>query len=128
MITRKLEAFVPIHHKMTALLIFSKIFQKNFFFLLIFFKSTYIRYLLLLMSVTCAKGNEAVTNQACTIFYFTKNGQLKILPRHCRYFHCSNFKMTFDKNFFEKKLPFFNFFQISTMTQSIAFSQSLAVK
>ena len=42
------------------------------------------------------------------------NGPLKMLPRHFRHFHCSNFKMTCDKNFIEK-LPFFNFVQASAI-------------
>ena len=36
-----------------------------------------------------------------------------------RYFHCCNFKMTFDEYFI--KLQFFNFFQITTMSQYITF-------
>ena len=50
----------------------------------------------------------------------------KLLPHHFRCFYCSNFKVTLDKNF-SKKLTFFNFFQISTVSQIFAFRQSLAV-
>ena len=76
----------------------------------------------------CAKGDEAVTNSGYRNVYFTINGPLKMLPRHFWYFHCSNFKMTFDQKKIEKKQPFFNFFQVSTMSQNFAFWQPLAVK
>ena len=55
------------------------------------------------MSVIYAKGNEEVTNSDHTNVCFTINGSLKILPRH---FHCSNFKMTFDKNLMKKSYHF----------------------
>ena len=50
----------------------------------------------------------------------TINSPLKMLPCHFRYFHCSNFKMTFDK-FFLKSSCHFYFFQISTMSQNFSF-------
>ena len=80
------------------------------------------------MSVICAKGNEAVTNSVYTKVCPTINNPLKMLPRHFRYFHRSDFKMTFDKNFMKEKLPFFNFFEIPNMSQNFAFWQPLAVK
>ena len=100
-LTWKFEAFATIHRQMVALLIFSKICQKCFLF-------ANIRYLRISMSVICAKGNKAVTYSGHTNVYFTINGPLKMLPRHFRYFHCSNFKMTFDKT-------------ISSMSQNFAF-------
>ena len=127
MLTWKFEAFVHIHRKMILLSIFSKICQKCIYLANIF-KSPNIKYLLLLMSVTCANGNNAVTNYVYTIVHFTKNGLLKMLHRHFWYFNCSNFKTTFEKKNFEKKLSFFNFFQIPTMAQNFVFCQSLAVK
>ena len=73
---------------------------------LLFFNLSNIRYLLLLMSVIYAKGNEAVTNSGQTDVCLAIDGSLKILPRHFRHFHCSNFRMTFDKNFVKKSYHF----------------------
>ena len=72
------------------------------FIWLIFFNSGCTRYLFLLMCVICAKGKEAVANSGYTNFCFMINDPLKMLPFHFRYFQCSNFKITFDKNIYEK--------------------------
>ena len=139
---------------MAGLSILAK-FVKNVFYLAgFFFNLANVRYLFLLMSVICLKGNEAVTISDYTTVWFTINSPLKMLPRHFRYFHslhkkmkfsikgffgkcyqissflriwshllnkilngklhflysdCSNFKMTFEKNFMKKRVPFFNF-------------------
>ena len=93
----------------------------------IFFNSANTRYLSSLMCVICAKDKEVVANSGYTNICFTINGFLKIVPSHFRHFHCFNFKMTFDKHFM-KKLPFFNFIQISTMPQNYAFWEHLAIK
>ena len=79
------------------------------------------------MSVICAKGNRTVTSSGYTNVCFTIISPLKMPPYHFCYFHCSNFKISFDKNF-EKKLSSFNFFQISTISQNFAFWHLLAAK
>ena len=76
-----------------------------------------------LMCIIYAKCSEAVANSGYANVCSTINNPLKMLPRHFRYFHCSNFQITFDKKSFVKKLPFSNFFQISTMLQNITFCQ-----
>ena len=58
------------------------------------------------MSVICAKGYEELANSGYPNICFTINSLLKILPRHFRYFHCYNFKMTFDKDFLKKSRHF----------------------
>ena len=97
------------------------------FIWMIFFQSANTRYLLLLMSVICAKGNEAVTNSGYTNVYLTINGPLKMLPRHFRHFHCSNFKMTFDKNFFKKSYHFLTSSKF-LLSENFIFWQPLVVK
>ena len=39
-------------------------------------------------------------------YAFMINNSLKMLARHFPYFHCSNFKMTFVKNFIKNSFPF----------------------
>ena len=104
---------MPTHCKMEALSIFSKICQKCVF---VFFNIYNIR-----------KGNEAVRNSGYAEVCFTTNSPLKMLPHHFRYFHRSYFKTTLAKILW-KKLPFFSFFQISTMPQNISLWQPLTVK
>ena len=50
-----------------------------------------------------------------------------MLPCHCRYFHCSNFEMTFDKNVV-KKDNIFESFRFATMPQNSTLWQLLTVK
>ena len=71
----------------------------------ILFNFANTRYLFLLVRIICARSNEGVANAGCTNVCFMINGWLRTLPRHFRYFHCSNCKMTFDK-ILMKKLPF----------------------
>ena len=52
---------------------------------------------------------------------FLYNIQYFNISSHFQYFHCSNFKMTFDKNIYEKRQQFLNLFQISAMSQNIMF-------
>ena len=69
------------------------------------------------MCVICAKHTKALANSGYLNLYITKNGRLKMLARHFRYFHCSNFSILgiFIVKVLWKKLAFFNFFQISTI-------------
>ena len=108
MLTWKFEGFVPIHCKIMVLLIFSEVFSKCTLFgrycLTSQTPGVYLRE-----TQQCAKSNKAeweirVTQKLC----FTINSSLKILPCHFRYFHCSSFKMTFEKNL-SKRLPFWTF-------------------
>ena len=91
---------------LSPLIIFSKIGQKMHFSWVIFFNSANIRYLFLLMPVISAKVHKAVTNPGCTKVCFMLNGLLKIQTSHFRYFHCSNFKITFEGSFIEKSCHF----------------------
>ena len=94
----------------------------------IFFNSANTRYLLLLMCVIYSKGNEAMVNSGYASVCFMINYSLKMWPCCFLYFHYSNFIMPFERKMFEKKLPFFNFFQIFTMLENFTFWQPLAVK
>ena len=72
----------------------------------IFFNTANTRYLLLLMCIICANVNKVVANSGYTNICFMINIPLKMLTRRFPYFHCSNFKMTFVKNFIKESFLF----------------------
>ena len=73
----------------------------------IFFNFANTKYLFLLICVIYAKGNEALVNSDYARVCFTISNLLRMLPRCFLCFHCSNFKIFFDRKIFEKKLLFF---------------------
>ena len=65
-------------------------------------KSANIRCLLLWYAQYAPKTTKQWQIQVTLTF----NTSLKMLFCHFRHFHCSNFKMTFDKNYFKKSYHF----------------------
>ena len=97
----KISSYLKVkwQRKMAALSIFIKISQKFLLFGWYFFNFTNMSICFINVCNMHQAGNESKTNSGYTNVCFTINGQLKMLPCHFRYFHCSNFKMTFEKHF-----------------------------
>ena len=79
------------------------------FIRLILFNSANISYLFWLISMICTnKDNKAVANSGYTKLYFMIRDSLKTPLSYFWYFHCSNFKTTFNKKS-KKKATIFLF-------------------
>ena len=111
---------------MTALSIFSKICQNAFYLADIFQLRKDHLFVFINVRHMCEMQRSGGKFRLHKHLLCDKR-PIKMLLHHFRYFHCSNFKMTFDENFM-KKAAIFNFFQISTMSQNFTLWQHLAVK
>ena len=96
MLTQTFEAFAPVHHKMEALSIFSKICQKCVLFRWYFVSPQTSGICFIIARKYASNAMKQWQIQVTQTFTLHL---LKMLPHHFRYFYCSNFKMTFDKNF-----------------------------
>ena len=95
-LTWKFQAFVPIYFKMVTLSIFQQILSKIHFTWSIFL-NLQTPGIWLFNVFNMMKGNKTLAYSGYAKICFTINGPLKMLPCHFRYFHCSNFIMTFEK-------------------------------